>query len=164
MPVDQFQLTADANLTVGNNGVCQAQSFVPLRGGVVGISFYKQASLGSPVGNFVISIRADNANKPAAASLATVSLTLAQYNALSTGFNFIPITYAVTAGTKYWLVFNDSVADIGKYYSISRNSAGGYASGDHASSTDSGATWTVNAGLDLAFMTWYPTNQIIITG
>jgi hypothetical protein len=166
MAVDQVQVTLEASpnagLTIGKyvSQIVQAQSFTPTKPSLTGISFYKIGQTGSP-GNFVISLRANNSGNPAAAVLASCTLTIAQFTALPVGLNLAPMAYTVTPGTLYWIVVKDantSETD-NNYYSIGYRNSNVYAGGSFNQSTNNEASWTPNANIDMTFMTHYPSMQ-----
>jgi hypothetical protein len=157
--VDQSQLVSDSTSKVGDQSGTDywvAQSFTPTKSKCSGISFYKEANIGTPTGNFNVSIQTDNATKPSGTIVASRELTLAQYNALSTGFNYLDMPCLLTPATLYWIVWKDTAAEANNNsFCLGTQNTGSYAGGQRGYSSNSGSTWTVDAR-DIAFKTHYP--------
>jgi hypothetical protein len=133
-----------------------AQGFTPTKNKITGITFYKNANTGTPTGNFRVSIRTDNSNKPSTTIIASYEYTLAAYNALSTGENFVPLPCLLTAGTLYWVVFYDTTANetTNNRFNIGGFATGTYAGGQRAYSTNAETNWTLD-GFDHYFKVHY---------
>lgn len=154
---DQSQLTQNATVTLGEADATTkhnklAQSFVAGKTSIVGASLYKSANTGTFTGTVTISLQADTAGSPSGSSLATVTISNADYLALPVGeFSAIFASpYTATIGTTYWIVETTSTSDNSNHPNLGTNSAGGYSSGSvKFNNTTDG--WTAISTIDLYF-------------
>lgn len=165
--IDQYSATTDATAPIGDSGASEyieAQGFTPTKSKLTGITFSKAANVGSPTGNFRVSIRTDNSNKPSTTSLASYEFTLAEYNALSNGEVFVSLPCIVTPGALHWIVFYDTVTAeaTNNNFRISTLTTGTYTGGQRAYSTNAEAAWTLDA-VDIYFKTHFAKNTQNIT-
>lgn len=157
---DQSQLTQNASVEVGEADTTlrkkdTAQSFIPTKTKIRGVRLWKTTNTGTFTGTVTIELQADSSGSPSGSALATVTLTNAQYNALSTGeFTAIFATeyQSLVAGSTYWIVIKTSTSDNANHPNLGTNSAGGYANGivKYRNSTDN---WVTAATIELYFKT-----------
>lgn len=133
---------------------------------IANVSMFLGNRLGTP-GTCVVGIRAvDGANKPTGNDLAngTFNCNNVQVGAGTRDWiNFTMTTpFTVTTSTKYAIVLR-AVGGTPGVNSVSAfgTSTSTYTGGTRVSSTDSGATWTVNAGDDLNFIIFGTTGDPI---
>lgn len=169
---DQSQLTqngtvefGEADATLKKNEI--AQSFIPAKTKIRGVTFHKLADTGTFTGTVTISIYGDSGSDTPAGVLADVTLTNTQWGALVVGANtaiFSSEYASLVSGTKYWIRFTTSSADNSNHPNIGTNTAGGYSSGavKYRNTTDG---WVAIATIDLYFSTLEGNNsQIVKTG
>jgi len=157
---DQSQVTQDGSSVFGTASTTGlrnsiAQSFIPGKTKMRGVSLYKIANTGTFTGTITVSLRADDSGDPDAAVLATVTITNAEWLDKAVGaFEAIFSTeYAsLVAGDIYHIVLETSTADSSNHPNVGINTVGGYASGSvkYNNATDG---WVAIATIDLYFTT-----------
>lgn len=156
---DQSQTTQNGTTAVGQAsttglGNRKAQSFVPTKTILRGVTLNKQANTGSFTGTVTVSIQADTAGAPSGVALVTKTITNALWLAYATGefYALFSSELTVTPGTTYWIVIETSTADTANCINLGTNTAGGYASGgvSRYNATDG---WVAVATIDLTFKT-----------
>jgi hypothetical protein len=170
--IDQAQSTQASAQQIGNQGGTnrqKAQQFLPTKKNFTGVKFYKGSSVGTPTGNLVFEVVADNANVPSNTVLATKTYTLAEWNALSTGLNTITfntnLTLTIDGSTKYWIkAYSTNPSEsTDNYYILGSDGTGSYTGGLLASSSNAGSTWSTVTNNDLTFQTLYSKNSTNFT-
>lgn len=157
---DQSQTTQNGTIVVGEADATTrkikiAQSFIPTGTRISAVSLYKSADTGSFTGTVLIEIKTDVAGVPTT-TVATKTLTNAEWLALSTGLNRITFDTeytTLTVGGTYWIVITPSTNDNANCINLGTNTSGGYTSGSvkYFNTTDS---WTAVPTIDLYFQTW----------
>ena len=158
--IDQSQTTSTWQTVVGSSAwvnYWNAQSFTPTKSKHTWVIFNKKANVWTPTWDIVFNLRTDNAWDPSATILATYTMPLATYNALTTNADFtVNLPANLTAGTKYHYVIYDTATETGtNNFWLLVNSAWGYSGWDCRISTNSGSTWAVNWTYDFYFKTLY---------
>lgn len=156
---DQGQVVYADTLAFGETDISPnkyivAQTFIPVRSLLQGISLYKKADTGTFTGTVTISVQADSAGFPSGVNLVSKTLTNAQWLALALGnFDTLFSTgYSLTIGATYWLIITPSTNDIANHPNLGLNSAGGYANGE-AKYFSTGGSWQSLVGQDIYFKT-----------
>lgn len=158
--VDQSQTTQNSTIIVGaanttglNNKI--AQSFIPTKTKIQGVRLYKSSNTGTFTGTVTVALQADAAGSPSGSNLASVTLTNAQYLALSNGeFEaYFSTEYStMTVGSLYWIVISTSTSDTSNHPNLGDNTAGGYTSGSvKLNNTTDG--WVAISTIDIYFKT-----------
>jgi hypothetical protein len=157
---DQTQTTQDGTVEVGEADTTTkkkkiAQSFIPAKTKIRGVTLYKLADTGTFTGTVTITLEADTAGSPSGSALATRTLTNTYWRGLAVGANDITFTseYAsLTVGSLYWIVVTTSTSDTLNHPNLGTNTAGGYSSGSakYNNTTDG---WVAIATIDLYFKT-----------
>ena len=97
-----------------------AQSFTPQQGVAVKYIYLLMRKVASPTSNISVQIRSDSSDSPNAV-LAT-SATVAGSGLKSQTYSWVKFTfataYALTAATKYWLVFDPNISSTTNYYML----------------------------------------------
>ena len=158
--IDQSQLTSTWQTVVGSSAwvnYWNSQSFTPTKSKHTWVIFNKKANVWTPTWDIVFNLRTDNAWDPSATILATYTMPLATYNALTTNADFtVNLPANLTAGTKYHYVIYDTATETWtNNFWLLVNSAWGYSGWDCRLSTNSGSTWAVNWTYDFYFKTLY---------
>jgi len=157
--VDQDNTSSNTTTFIGDQGGTDAdvaQSFTPTQTRLSGVTVEKGTTVGTPVGNLVVTIEGDSSGEPDGVALATKTYTQAEWDALSDGAVFIPLpcTLPTVGTTQYWVVFTDATNESSNnYYVIGNNNTDTYAGGNRA--YDIGAGWVDAATDDLYFSTHY---------
>jgi len=153
--IDQSQTTSNnSNFTYSTNWF--AQVFTPsLSGELTSCTLYLQ-KIGSPAGDFTVSVRATSGGVPTGADLASCSIAC---SSISTSASNVTFTFSspawITGSTAYALVAScpggssTSVCVNWLYYSAER-----YAGGNRAISYNSGSSWSTSANSDMRFATY----------
>ena len=134
---DQSQLTQNSTITVGEanttgNKNKLYQSFTAGKTKIRGVALYKSANTGTFTGTMTFDLLADSAGSPTGSSLATVTMSNADYLALPVGeftVNFTSEYASQVAGNLYWIQISASTADNSNHPNLGTNTAGGYANG-----------------------------------
>lgn len=158
--IDQsFTTTPDWSSWVWNTAGVQymeAQSFTATKSKLTWVYVYKQANTGTPTWNFKIDIRTDNAWVPSATILATYTIPLATYNALSVWEFLVNVPYNLTTGTVYHIVCSNTATEwLNNSFKVGAKWAWGYTWWIMNYSADWGATWLPNGTADMYFKTLY---------
>ncbi len=133
-----------------------SQSFTPTKSKHTSATFYKKANTWTPTGNFKFDVRTNNAGDPSSTILATYTMPLATYNALSVWEFTVNLPCEVTAWTLYHYVFIDTVTEAsGNAFTLGWHAAWGYTWWDSRYSINSWSSWVINGTLDLYFKTLY---------
>ena len=143
----------DANTTTNKNQLMQ--KFFPTKTKIRGARLYKSADTGSFTGTVTFDLFSDSAGSPTGSSLATVTLTNAQWLAITIGeFEFIFGTEysSIISGNPYWIKISTSTADNSNHPNFGTNTAGGYTNGvvKYWNTTDG---YVAIATIDLYFKT-----------
>lgn len=155
--------TGESNTTTNHNKV--AQSFIPLKSKIRGISLWKTANTGTFTGTITVSIQADTADSPSGTVLLTKTITNGEYNGLAIGeFDVMYSSeISITIGSRYWVVIETSTSDSSNHPNIGTNSAGGYTNGS-VKSWNTVDGWTTVSTVDLYFKTYEGINsQVVVT-
>lgn len=155
--------TGESNTTTNRNKV--AQSFIPLKSKIRGISLWKTANTGTFTGTITVSIQADTADSPSGTVLLTKTITNGEYNGLAIGeFDVMYSSeISITIGSRYWVVIETSTSDSSNHPNIGTNSAGGYTNGS-VKSWNTVDGWTTVSTVDLYFKTYEGINsQVVVT-
>jgi len=157
---DQTQLTQNSLVEVGEADATTkknklAQSFIPVKTKIRGVNLYKSADTGTFTGTVTVSIQADSSGSPSGSSLATQTITNANWLGKSVGAFEVLFTSEYTslvAGSLYWIVIETSTSDNSNHPNVGTNTAGGYSNGSvkYKNTTDS---WVAVATIDLYFST-----------
>lgn len=169
---DQSQTTQNSSSAVGTADTTGlrnrlAQSFIPAKTKMRGVSLYKSADTGTFTGTVTVALQADTAGSPSGSDLATVTITNTQWLEIATGeFSAIFTTEytSLTIGSTYWIVISTSTASTANCPNVGINTAGGYGSGSakYNNTTDG---WVAIATIDLYFKTLEGnTNQVVSAG
>lgn len=143
-----FEPTGDGYSIIGDDGGTEkaaAQSFqVPATMKVKAIQVKLKKSAGTP-GNITVRIETNSSTTPSG-TLANANAT-ATLTAFTTDTDAIytvefPDSFTLTVSTTYWLVIKVAAGANDNNYSWTTLAAGGYASGNNATSTDGGSTWS----------------------
>lgn len=154
---DQSQTTQNSSVEVGEANATTkknkvAQSFLPRRTKIRGISLYKSADTGTFTGTVTISIQADSAGNPSGSALVSKTYTNTQWTSVNTGEFDVEFSseYSVSPGSLYWIVIETSTSDNSNHPNIGINTAGGYTDGGvkYNNSTDG---WVSISTIDLYF-------------
>lgn len=145
--------TGEADLTTKKNLI--AQSFIPTKTKIRGVTLYKSADTGTFTGTVVVTLQADNAGSPSGTPLATATISNITWLATSVGeieCLFASEYSSVTPGSLYWIVIDPSTSDTSNHPNMGTNTAGGYTSGSvkYKNTTDS---WVAVSTIDLYFKT-----------
>lgn len=133
-----------------------SQSFTATKSKHTWVILYKKTNTWTPTWNLKVDLRTDNAGAPSATILATYTIPLATYNALSVWEFTVNLPSNITAWSKYHYVLTDTATEAsGNAFTIWGHAAGGYTWWDCRYSTDGGTSWVVNGTLDLYFKTLY---------
>jgi hypothetical protein len=135
--IDQSQTTQNATGLFGEADATTkankaAQSFIPTKTKIRGVSLSKVADTGTFTGTVTVALQADTAGSPSGSNLASVTITNAQWARIAAGeFNaiFSSEYTTLTLGSLYWIVISTSTSDNSNHPNIGTNSAGGYANG-----------------------------------
>jgi len=168
---DQTQTTQNGTIEVGEANVTTkknqlAQSFIPTKTKIRGVTFYKSADTGTFTGTVTVSIRSDSSGSPSGSDLISYTYTNAQWTALTTGQQTVIFATEYTsliAGSLYWIAFSTSTSDTSNHPNVGTNTAGGYSSGSvkYRNSIDG---WVAISTIDLYFTTLEGnTNQVVKT-
>ena len=116
----------------------------------------KAYRIGAP-GDVTMNIMATTSNKPSGDILGTVDVSANAWTDNSAGdwynFDFVtPVT--IPAATPYCFVLSIPGGNVGNQVRWKIDTTGSYLGGYWVSSTNSGSTWTVNAGSDGMFRTY----------
>lgn len=156
---DQTQTTQNATVEVGEADATTkknklAQSFIPSKTKIRGVSLYKTADTGTFTGTVTVSLQADSSGSPSGTALLTKTFTNTEYLGTAVGeFSCIfSSETSLTTGSLYWIVIETSTSDNSNHPNLGTNSAGGYSSGSvkYKNTTDS---WVAIATIDLYFKT-----------
>ena len=133
-----------------------AQSFTATKSKLTWVYLWKRANSWTPTGNLKIDIQTDSAWNPSWTILATYTIPLATYNALTTTAEFlINLPCNLTAWTKYHIVATNTATEASwSFFNLWALAAWGYTWGDNRYSLDWWA-WVVNATADMYFKTLY---------
>lgn len=134
-----------------------SQSFTATKSKLTWVYLYKRANVWTPTWNVKIDIRTDNAWDPSSTILATYTIPLATYNALTTNSEFlVNLPCNLTAWTKYHIVGSNTATEASwNFFNLWALAAWGYTWGDQRFSTNWGTTWSINGTADLYFKTLY---------
>lgn len=106
-------------------------------------------------GNVEVTIQTDATNKPSGTIAGSAATVAASTLGTTAGWiNFDTGDFSATASTKYWIVLKRVNFTAGTVSWRYDGTAPTYAGGDDATSSDSGATWTVHTGHDALFKTY----------
>lgn len=160
---DQQQTTQNGTIDFGDanttgNKYAIAQKFYPAKTKIRGVHLYKAADTGTFTGTVTFYLEPDNGSGSpggAGAAVASVTLTNAQWEALSVGEVEIVFSSeydSLTVGSPYWIVMTTSTADSSNHPNVGTNTAGGYTNGvvKYYNATDG---WVTVANIDLYFKT-----------
>jgi hypothetical protein len=157
---DQTQATQNSTQAVGEADATTkanylAQSFIPVKTKIRGVTLYKAANTGTFTGTVTVSLQADVTGDPSGTPLATVTITNTNYLATPVGEIIATFTseYAsLVQGSLYWIVIQTSTSDNSNHPNLGTNTAGGYTDGSVKlkNVTDG---WTTIANIDLYFKT-----------
>jgi len=148
-------VAVEGAILIGANTVNKkiAQQFVPSRPNLQGIKLKKFYDYGSFTGDVVVSIVADNSDAPTGATVATKTITNADWLALSSSEeSYIELPASVTPASKYWIIFAPSTTSDTNLTSIVSDNNFPYAGG--LSADWNGSAWA-NRYKDLYFKTIY---------
>ncbi|MBN1523889.1 MAG: hypothetical protein JW904_05370 [Spirochaetales bacterium] len=125
---------------------------------VTGIRLFITTKTGTPTGDYIVSIKTDNAGKPSATNAdanATLSKNAASITQNAWNTWTFPASFSLSGSTQYWVVVttneNDMTGANGIYFGY--DNAGSYAGGAMGT-YDSMVTftWTINTANDLKFI------------
>jgi hypothetical protein len=112
---------------------------------------------GTPSGAITVSLRATSSHLPTGADLVS-SVTSRDISTLTTSYvNYLfafATPYPLVSGTEYAIVVRCTGADVTDQLSWQEKTVGGYANGNAANSTDSGANWSTGT-TDRNMITYY---------
>lgn len=135
---DQTQLVSNATIETGQvNSTGQknkiAQSFIPTRTKIRGVSIKKQADTGTFTGTVTVSIQADTSGSPSGTDLASLVLTNTQWASIAAGSAadvIFSLEYdSLITGASYWIVLTPSTADNSNHPNLSYQNTNVYANG-----------------------------------
>lgn len=162
-----YETGNDTDKIVGDTGgteTAQAQSFqIAASTKVKGIAVYLKKNAGTP-GNITVRIETNNAGVPSGTlASADATGTISSFSTTSYGWKTLDFTnnFSLSASTTYWLVLKTAAAANDNNYALASDaSSPSYASGNMASSTDGGSTWSAVAGTDAYFRIKGNTTQV----
>lgn len=167
--IDQSQLTANSTQIFGTASTTGlqnrlAQSFIPTKTKVRGVTLDKDADTGTFTGTVTIALQADTAGSPSGVNLASVTITNALWLGMPAGVftaMFSAEYDSLTVGSLYWIVATTSTADTVNHPNLGANSVGGYANGTakYFNATDS---WVLIPTVDLYFSTLEGINSQVV--
>jgi len=109
---------------------------------------------GTP-GDITVRIETNNAGVPSGTLVdaTNATATIPAFTTASAGWITVefPASFSLSASTTYWIVLKTAAAANDQNYAWTAKSTSGYASGNMASSTNGGSTWTAQAGRDAYF-------------
>jgi len=160
--IDQsFTTTPDGSIVVGDVGgldYMDSQSFTPTKSKHTWVYLYKRANSWTPTWNLKIDVRTDNGSwDPTSTILATTTIPLATYNALSTNAEFlVNLPCNVTPWTKHhYVATNTANESAWNWFNLWCLVAWWYTWWDARFSTDWWTVWTINGSRDFYFKTLY---------
>ena len=111
-----------------------SQSFIPTKSTIASITLKKGANTGTPTGNVVLNVyAADASDNPTGASLGSVTILLAAWNAIATGadalFTFSSPITGLVPSQKYALELSSTVPSAANYFAVQKNATSIYADG-----------------------------------
>lgn len=165
---DQVQGTQNGTVEVGEADATLkknkiAQSFIPERTKIRGVSLYKSADSGTFTGTVTISIQADSSGSPSGSALASKVYSNGEWSLVAVGeFEALfSSEISLTIGATYWIVIETSTSDNTNHPNVGTNTAGGYTKGSvkYKNTTDN---WTAIATIDLYFKTLEGNNNQVV--
>lgn len=165
---DQVQGTQNGTVEVGEADATLkknkiAQSFIPERTKIRGVSLYKSADSGTFTGTVTISIQADSSGSPSGSALASKVYSNGEWSLVAVGeFEALfSSEISLTIGATYWIVIETSTSDNSNHLNLGTNTAGGYTKGSvkYKNTTDN---WTAIATIDLYFKTLEGNNNQVV--
>lgn len=166
--IDQSQLTYGSTRAFGSairNKL--AQQFIPTKKYLSKVVCQRQGNNGTYVGNVTVSIQSDSgSDEPTGTILASKTIANATWNAYGVGADIeIDVPCLLTAGTKYWIVFDSSTYDADNNTILRTSATNLYTNGLLKGYAPS--TWTTITE-DLVFKTLYAkkteTFSLIVNG
>lgn len=151
---DQVQISQDGSFAFGESDTAGkqykiAQSFVPQRNELQGVSLYKKASTGTFTGSVTISIHEDSSGSPDGLLTSKVvdwsSMPLGAFDVLFSS------NLTTTIGSTYWIVIVSSTGDDSNHPNVGYSTAGVYSSGE-LKSFNTTNSWVSETG-DIYFKT-----------
>jgi hypothetical protein len=106
--------------------------------------------VGSPSGDFIVSIRQTSGGKPTGSDLVSVSITASSVSTSYTWYNFT-MNIVLNATTTYAIVARCPSGDASNKINWYRTTTDVYAGGSYVSSTDGGSSWTITSSYDFTF-------------
>ncbi len=152
--VDQQQTTNNDGQALGDSGGVEyreAQGFqLSNTLQVTAVEVGQDTTTGSPTGNWTLRIETNNAGVPSGTLAdANASVVVAPPGDGSTVKGTFATPFNLTGSTLYWLVINCDNQSDNQTYRVQSNTAGGYANGTSARSTD--GTWASRSPISLYF-------------
>lgn len=155
--IDQSQLWVSTNVWLDTPARFWAQQFTPTKSKLTWVVFQKHTTTGTPTWDIIFRIATDSwSDNPTTTILASYTMPSATYNALSVWVDFtINLPCNLTAWTKYWILFNYSIASLTDFPLLkAATPATAYTGGIYKYWSDGVTYWTTFAG-DLYFKTLY---------
>jgi hypothetical protein len=145
--------TAGANCLINpviensTQGRACAQSFIGKAGSITTVEFTMDKT-GSPTGQLIFSLNADDGGNPSATKLTSASI---DSSSLSPTFTAVTVNlpFTMASGTTYWLVVSSTDAISNSDYTEIQPSQGGYADG--VGKIFTGGSWTTSTKGDMIF-------------
>jgi hypothetical protein len=154
-----FESGNDTDMKIGDVGgteTAQAQSFqLSTAAKVKGVELYLKKNAGTPT-DITVRIETETSSKPSG-TLADTNLTATIPAFTTTSYGWITVEFAnasalLTAATKYWIVVKIASGPNDQNYAWAADgSSPTYSSGNMATSTDGGSTWTADSAKDAYF-------------
>ena len=146
----------EANATTKKNKV--AQSFIPTKNKIRGVTLYKSAETGTAfTGTVTVTLQSNNSGSPDGTPLATKTFTNIEWLTMGVGefealFSSEYTSLVNSPATTYWIVIESSTSDNSNHPNLGFNTAGGYANGTLKYNNTSDG-WVEITGDDLYFKT-----------
>ncbi len=134
-----------------------SQSFTATKSKHTWVTFYKKANVWTPTGDFKFEVRTNNAWDPSTTVLASYTMPLATYNALTVNSDFtVNLPCNLTAWTKYHYVLTNTATETWtNNFQLWLLTAWVYTWWDNRTSINGWTTWTLNWTSALYFKTLY---------
>lgn len=129
-----------------------AQSFVASKTKMRGVNLWKKADTGSFTGDVKISLQADNSGAPSGTDLATVTISNADWLALTDDAQFEALFdseyTSLVVGDTYWTEVEPTTADNSNHINLGADTSTGSGGAYYNNTTDG---WTQSANTDIYF-------------
>lgn len=144
----QFDTGTDTTFIVGDDAGTEkatAQSFqIATSSKVKGVSVYLKKNAGTP-GNITVRIETNAATVPSGTLVdSNATATITAFTTTTNAWYTVefPSNFTLSASTTYWIVLKTAAAANDNNYAWAGKTASGYSSGNNATSTDGGSTWS----------------------